>query len=130
MLKHMIRVIAAAGLLAFASVHAGSFEPFTEARLQALQAEGKPVLVEVHADWCSTCKRQSPILSRLLAEHAFAKYGALKLDWDTQQAQARALGAPRQSTLFVYRDGKKIGMSVAETNEERLRAFLVTGLKD
>ncbi|MCC5868759.1 MAG: hypothetical protein JJU27_09615, partial [Gammaproteobacteria bacterium] len=49
---------------------------------------------------------------------------ALKLDWDAQRSEARALGAPRQSTLFVFRDGKRIGMSVAETDEQRLRAFL------
>lgn len=127
MLKNLLRTTVALIALAFASAHAGGFESYSKARLAELQADGKPVLVEVYADWCSTCKRQSPILTRLLDEPAFKHYGALKIDWDDQRGEAQALGAPRQSTLFVYRDGKQIGMSIAETNEDRLREFLATG---
>jgi thioredoxin 1 len=128
MLKTFVKTAVIASLLAFSVTHAAEFEPFSQARLDALQAEGKPVLVDVFADWCPTCKRQSSILATLLAEDAFADFAALKLDWDGQRDHARALGAPRQSTLFVYRDGEQVGMSVAETNEERLRAFLATGV--
>jgi thioredoxin 1 len=127
MLKSLLMATLASTVLAF-SAHAGEMQPYSQERLEALQSEGHPVLVEVFAEWCSTCQRQSPIIARLLAEDAFADYAALKLDWDDQRDEARALGAPRQSTLFVYRDGEQIGMSVAETNEERLRAFLETGL--
>lgn len=100
------------------------FEPYSDTRLAAMQSEGRAVLVEVYADWCSTCKRQSPILERILGEDAFSDVVALKLDWDAQRSEARALGAPRQSTLLVFRGGERIGMSVAETDEQRLRAFL------
>ena len=31
-------------------------EPFDESRIQTLLAEGRPVLVDVTADWCVTCK--------------------------------------------------------------------------
>ncbi len=104
------------------------FEPYSEARLEAAQAEGKPVFIEVAADWCTTCKRQAPLIEALLADPAFSNYVALKLDWDAEESAARALGAPRQSTLFVYKDGEQIAMSVAETNPERLRALLEKGL--
>ncbi|AWV07920.1 thioredoxin family protein [Marilutibacter maris] len=119
---------------AFAAFSAGAddradFLPYSAARLAALQAEGRPVLVDVHADWCPTCRRQGPILARLLAEPELAGYAALKLDWDDQRDAARELGAPRQSTLFVFKDGNKLGMSVAETDEARLRGFLRQGVK-
>ncbi len=104
------------------------FEAFHQDRLAELNDEGKPVLVEVYADWCSTCARQSPILESLLGEDEFADYTALKLDWDEQEDSARELGAPRQSTLFVYRDGEQVEMSVAETSESRLRELLRKGL--
>lgn len=111
-------------IIAMPSLASDRFEPYSDARLAALQSEGHPVLVEVYADWCSTCRRQSPILEEILGEDEFSHVVALKLDWDAQRSEARALGAPRQSTLFVFRDGKRIGMSVAETDEQRLRAFL------
>jgi|TARA_R100000789_G_scaffold63680_1_gene60363 thiol:disulfide interchange protein len=104
------------------------FEPYSEARLEAAQAEGRPVFIEVAADWCSTCKRQAPLIEALLAEPAFSEYVALKIDWDAEESAARALGAPRQSTLFVYKDGEQIAMSVAETNPEKLRSLLEKGL--
>ncbi|TVS09805.1 MAG: thioredoxin [Wenzhouxiangella sp.] len=102
----------------------GPFETFSEDRLAALQAEGQTVLVEVYADWCSTCRRQSPILSELLKDEQFAGITGLKLDWDDQRSQAQALGAPRQSTLILYVGSERIDTSVAETNPERLREFL------
>ncbi len=112
----------------FATEPAGPFEPFSTERFEALQDEGRPVLVEVYADWCSTCRVQSPILTRLLDEEEFNEVVALKLDWDAQRSEARALGAPRQSTLFVFRGGERQVMSVAETDETRLREVLATAL--
>ena len=32
---------------------------------QDAQAAGKPILVDIYADWCSTCARQKPIISQL-----------------------------------------------------------------
>jgi len=127
MLKSMFATTVVATILAF-TAHAGDMQPYSQERLEALQADGHPVLVEVFAEWCSTCQRQSPIIARLLQEETFADYAALKLDWDDHRDEARALGAPRQSTLFVYRDGEQVAMSVAETNEDRLRAFLAEGI--
>jgi thioredoxin 1 len=104
------------------------FEPFSQERLTAAQAEGKPVFVEVAADWCSTCKKQAPLIEALLADEAFSDYVALKLDWDAEREAAQALGAPRQSTLFVFKDGERVAMSVAETDPRKLRALLEKGL--
>lgn len=121
----LLFVLLAAAPLVQAAV---GFEPYSEARLAAAQAEGRPVFVEVAADWCSTCKRQAPIIEALLAEPAFASYVALKLDWDAQRAAARALGAPRQSTLFVFKDGQRQAMSVADVDPARIRALFEAGL--
>ena len=111
-----------------ASEPAAPFEPFSIERFEALQKASRPILVEVYADWCSTCRVQSPILTRLLGEEEFNEVVGLKLDWDSQRDEARALGAPRQSTLFVFRGGERQVMSVAETDEKRLREVLATAL--
>lgn len=127
MIKSVMLVLAGS-LLAVSCATAGEFERYSESRLHELQAEGRPVLVDVQADWCPTCKRQALLLTALLAEDAFADYVALALDWDGQRSEAQSLGAPRQSTLLVFRNGKRLGMSVAETDEARLREFLALGI--
>ena len=59
-------------------------EPFSEARLAALQAEGRPVFVYFTADWCLTCKvNEKAALERQDVAHAFAarKVAVLEGDW-------------------------------------------------
>ncbi|KRG71723.1 thioredoxin family protein [Pseudoxanthomonas dokdonensis] len=126
-----MKKFAVAALLALlaaapAAFAADAFQPYTQAKFDALQSQGKTVLVDVYAPWCPTCRAQSPILEKLLKEKPLQQIVALRLDWDDQREQARAMGAPRQSTLFVYRNGSKLGTSVAETNEARLREFLTS----
>jgi thiol:disulfide interchange protein len=119
-------MLAAATLFAVACApaHAVPSEPYSAERLAALQAEGKTVLVDVHAPWCPTCRRQGEILTEALAEPEFKHIAALTLDWDDQRDAARAHGAPRQSTLLLFKGGAKLGMQVAETDPAKIRAFL------
>jgi thiol-disulfide isomerase/thioredoxin len=51
--------------LAFASSQSG-IQPFTQARFDTMQQQGKPVLVWIHADWCPTCRAQGKVLDELL----------------------------------------------------------------
>jgi thiol:disulfide interchange protein/DsbC/DsbD-like thiol-disulfide interchange protein len=61
--------------------------PFSIARIDELQAQGKPVFVDFTADWCITCKLNERVA---LADHAvlkaFADNGvaALRADWTRQ----------------------------------------------
>jgi len=59
-------------------------EPFSEARLAALQQEGRPVFVYFTADWCVTCKvNEKGALERQQVADAFAANGTAVLvgDW-------------------------------------------------
>ncbi|MBW6523037.1 thioredoxin family protein [Sphingomonas sp. RHCKR47] len=59
-------------------------QPFSEARLAALQAEGRPVFAYFTADWCLTCKvnEKAAIETQAVAD-AFAKHKVAVLvgDW-------------------------------------------------
>lgn len=121
----LLVVLAASAGLAHAS---SRFENFTTERFQALQAQGATVVVDVWAPWCPTCRNQAPKLEALLAEGAFSDYVGLKLHWDDQRALAKQLGAPRQSTVFVFKGSEQRRMSVAETDLDRLRDVLRSGL--
>lgn len=54
-----------AGLFIAAAAWAGG-KPFDAATFEAAQKAGKPILVAIHADWCSTCRAQDPVVSSLL----------------------------------------------------------------
>ncbi len=59
-------------------------EPFTEARLAALQAEGRPVFAYFTADWCLTCKvNEKTAIETQAATDAFrnGKVAVLVGDW-------------------------------------------------
>ena len=64
-------------------------EPFTEARLAALQQEGRPVFVYFTADWCLTCKvNEKGALERAQVADAFAdkQVAVLVGDWTSGDA--------------------------------------------
>ena len=59
-------------------------EPYRAARLEALRAEGRPVFVNMTADWCVTCKaNEKTVLSTPAFAAALQTAGAvyLKGDW-------------------------------------------------
>jgi thiol:disulfide interchange protein/DsbC/DsbD-like thiol-disulfide interchange protein len=89
-------VIAAAGVLSAlaanpaapaAATDVAGTEPFSDARLAALRAEGKPVFVNITAAWCVTCLVNERVaLESDSVRRAFAGHGVtyLKGDWTRQ----------------------------------------------
>lgn len=98
--------------------------PFDQAKFDALQNEGKPTLVEIHADWCPTCKAQEPIISELLKTPELQRLTAMRVDYDKQKSVVRALKAQHQSTLIVFKGGKEVGRSTGDTRKESITALL------
>lgn len=67
-----------------AEASAEGYEMFSPSRLQALLAEGRPVLVNMTADWCATCKvNEATSLSTDAVKQALKDSGTvyLKGDW-------------------------------------------------
>ena len=118
-------LVATAGSVALArTVTAASGARFEAAGFAAAQAAGKPILVAVHADWCPTCTKQAPILSRLLADPSMKEMVVFTLDFDTQKVELPIVGARMQSTLVVYRGREEKGRSVGVTDEAALKELL------
>jgi thiol:disulfide interchange protein DsbD len=66
------------------------YEPFTPQRLSALEAEGKPVFVNLTASWCVTCLINERVaLDTAAVRNAFAARGVvpLKGDWTSQNPE-------------------------------------------
>ncbi|MCQ4160874.1 thioredoxin family protein, partial [Roseomonas sp. GC11] len=81
-------------------------EPWSEARLAALRAEGRPVFVNMTAAWCITCKvNERMALSGAAVREAFAQRNIayLKGDWtDGGPAIAAVLRANGREGVPLY----------------------------
>jgi thiol:disulfide interchange protein len=89
-------------------------EPFSEARLAALQGEGRPVFVYFTADWCLTCKvNEKAAIERSEVVDAFkaAKVAVLVGDWtDGDATIGRFIESHGRSGVplyLFYRPGAK-----------------------
>lgn len=109
-----------------AAVAAG--KPFDQAGFEAAQAAGKPILVEVHADWCPTCRAQEPIISELMREPKNAGFVVLRVDFDSQKDVLKRLRAQYQSTLVVFKGKKEVSRSTGETRKDAIAAQLAKAL--
>ncbi|MGY4676516.1 thioredoxin family protein [Pasteurella sp. P03HT] len=113
-----------ATLFVSAHVFAVDFKPFEQAAFDAAVQTHKPVLVDVYADWCPTCKRQVKVLEPILNEAQFKDYTVFKVDYDEQKDALKNFKVTRQSTLILFNEGKEVRRSIAETSEEGLRRFI------
>ena len=119
---------AAIGFAATLPAFALQSSKFTSAALAEAQKAGKPILVEISAPWCPTCKAQKPILSRLLSSDKFKAFVALDMDFDSQKDDLKALKAQTQSTLIVYKGDKEVGRSAGDTDAASIEALLAKAL--
>ena len=83
--------LATAGL--FSPASADTAVPFSAEAFKAAQAAGSPILVEIHADWCPTCKAQMPILDKLTADPKFKDLKIFRVDFDAMKPEVKAFGA-------------------------------------
>ena len=90
-------------------------EPFTEARFTELQAQDALILVDVHADWCPTCKKQTAALDDYEKTRPTVTLHRLVVDFDQQKKWVKHFKAPRQSTLLLFRGTTRQWFSVGET---------------
>lgn len=121
------RTLLAASVMAmFFTVPAMAAEtvPYTAAAFETAQKAGRPMLVEIHAPWCPTCKAQTPILSDIKKSKDYDKLLVMLVDFDTQKDAVKRLGAQMQSTLIAFKDGKEAARSVGDTNPTSLAALV------
>ena len=101
------------------------YEPGTA---EAAMTEGRVVLLDFFAPWCSTCRAQERVIDALRdADPAYDEaIEFITVDWDTygQGALARALAIPRRSTLVALDGETELGRLIAATSEAEIKALL------
>lgn len=114
----------AAGLMASSQATAFQAQSFSEKSFEAAQAAGKPILLEVTAPWCPTCKAQKPILSELSQKAKFKDMVAFQIDFDSQKDLLRKFNVRMQSTLITFAGTKEVARSTGETDPAAIEAQL------
>ena len=117
-------IVTAALVMRFAPAWANGAVPFSAEAFKAAQEQGGPILVEIHADWCPTCKAQNPILDKLTAAPKFKELKIFRVDFDAMKPVVRQFGAQMQSTLIVFKGAREQGRSVGDTKEASIAALL------
>ena len=105
-------------------LHAAEPLAFAAADFEAAQAAGKPILVDIWASWCPTCKAQGPVIESLLGDARFKDIVFFRVDFDSQRDIVRSFGAQKQSTLIAFKGKAETGRSVGETDAAAIEALL------
>lgn len=84
---------------------------------------GKPVLVDLWAEWCAPCRKVSPIVDEIAGERD-GSLGVFKLNVDDDPEVAMRYGVSSIPTLLVFRDGQEVGRVVGALPKPRIEAQL------
>ena len=124
----VLAIVASVALLGSLPASAAEWKSFDAAAFAAAKKEGKPILVDIFAVWCPTCRAQNPILTQLTREPKYKDMVVFKMDFDTQKDDVRALKAQKQSTLIVYNGETEKGRTVGDTDPASIAALLDSAL--
>ncbi len=103
--------------------HAGEIKQFSQAEFDQLTRAGKPVVVDVSATWCPTCKAQKPIVDKLMQQPAYKDVTLLTVDFDKEKPTLRTFKVGMQSTLVAFKGTKEVARSVGDTTEAGLEGL-------
>ena len=85
-------------------------EYVTSAQVAQLQSEGKKLLVQYTADWCSPCKALAPRLKSLSSGYPDVTF--VKVNVDENQDAVMELGISTVPTIMIYNGDTLISRSL------------------
>jgi len=110
----------------------GNTIEYTPGLIKEKLAAGETVFVDYAATWCSTCKRQERVISKLRANNPDfdENISFVKVDWDTYSSHevTTSRNVPRRSTLLLLKGDEELGRIVAGTSSEDIQALMELGL--
>lgn len=121
-------VLAATALAAMSCQVSADEHPYSADAFAQLTKAGRDVVVDVHADWCPTCRRQQPVLESLVNSDKYKAYTILVVDFDTQAAALQQFHVVQQSTLIVFHGTDEKARATGITEAGQISALLDKGI--
>ena len=103
---------------------AGEIKPFNQKDFDKLTSEGKPVVLDISATWCPTCKQQKPIIDGLMQQPAYKDVTLMTIDFDTSKPTLKKYKVTMQSTLVAFKGTKEMGRSVGDTTPAGIEGLI------
>lgn len=127
-MKLFSRLFAFFASVAFSLAAAAATAPFDQAAFDKAVAAGQPVIVQFHADWCPTCKTQTPLVAQAMSDPKMKSVTLFVADFDKEKALKQALKVSTQSTFVVFKGGKEVSRSSGETTQAAISATFAKAL--
>ncbi|MDR3370421.1 thioredoxin family protein [Rhodoferax sp.] len=103
---------------------AGDIKPFNQQDFDKLTHEGKPVVLDISATWCPTCKAQKPIIDGLMKQPDYKDVTLMTIDFDSAKPTLKKFKVTMQSTLVAFKGDKEVGRSVGDTTPNGLEGLI------
>jgi len=97
------------------------FVQYTPAAFEAAQAAGGPIMVDVYASWCTSCKAQHAVLESLLDDPRYAGIKGFRVDFEGDAEWVRAYRVSVQSTIIMFDGRTELNRSAGNTREAGIR---------
>ncbi len=86
---------------------AGGFQDFSQSAYDSAIADGKTVILDFHASWCSTCVANEPIIREVFKTNTDKNLVGFKVNFDTEVALKKIFNIQSQATFIKTSKGGK-----------------------
>lgn len=121
-----IAFTAPVALVAAIPVQAAEFADFDRAAFDAAQAQGRPILLDVHAWWCPVCGSQARTIKRLATPEAYPKLIVFRINYDKQKEVWRSFGVTKQATLIAFHGRRETGRIAFMTDKAKIADLIAS----
>ena len=108
---------------------AAEFRDFDQAAFAAAQAQGRPILLDVHAWWCPVCASQNHTIKQTVMSRAYDKLIIFRINYDKQKPIWQSFGVRKQATLIGFRGRQEVGRIQYMTNKDKINALLMSTVR-
>ena len=98
-------------------------------QFQQMMDEGKTVLVDFWAPWCSYCRRIGPAYDKVAQQYA-ERLPVTKINIDDEPQLADREMIEIIPTLVIYKNGKAVSSIVAPESKAMIDAFIEENLEN